>query len=286
MKFWCIAGLLATVMGASACAAEGGWPFYAFDNIAVKGEGTLEQKLDELKALGYDGLSWSGTDVAAIRKVIKAAEERGLKVYTLYVGFTLTKDGLQEPGNLEQVFEALAGHGTMLWAFVQSRDYAPSDAAGDAAAVPALQRLADRAAKHKLRVALYPHHGFWAQTYPDCLRVARKVGRENLGVSFNLCHVLKTGDEANVPALLKESGQLLFMVSLNGAEAGLGTKGGWDKLIQPIGRGSYDVAALLRLLKEVGYAGPVGFQGYAIAGDRKAILAETMEGWKRAGGDR
>lgn len=51
--------------------------------------------------------------------------------------------------------------------------------------------------------------------------------------------------------------------------------------IPPVGRGTYDLLPLLKLALKNGYTGPIGFQGYGIKGERKAILAETMEGWKK-----
>jgi hypothetical protein len=41
------------------------------------------------------------------------------------------------------------------------------------------------------------------------------------------------------------------------------------------------VAALMKSLRELGYQGPVGFQGYGIPGDSREILRRTMNGWRR-----
>jgi len=35
------------------------------------------------------------------------------------------------------------------------------------------------------------------------------------------------------------------------------------------------------MLKELGYAGPIGFQGYGIKGDAHDNLKRTMEAWRR-----
>lgn len=275
----------ALLMSASLALAAGlDNPFYAFDNIATRpGPEPLAQKLDELKAAGYAGLSWSGTNVAQTAEVVKLCEERGLKLFTTYIGMPLAKDSLVVPPNMDAIFETLAKHGTVIWVFIQNqdKDRKLSDPAGDAIAVPGLQALADRAAKHSLKLALYPHAGFWAQNTPDCIRIARAVNKPNLGISFNLCHSLKAGEEERIPALLTEAKPFLFAVSINGADSGIGTKGGWDRLIQPVGKGTYDLAPLLKHLRSIGYTGPIGFQGYAIKGERKEILRETMEGWKK-----
>ena len=72
-------------------------------------------------------------------------------------------------------------------------------------------------------------------------------------------------------------------LAINGADAGDTKKLDGNKLIQPLGQGSYDVAGLLKMLKEVGYKGSVGFQGFAIKGDARDILTQTMQGWRRMG---
>jgi sugar phosphate isomerase/epimerase len=184
------------------------------------------------------------------------------------------------PENLESACQALAKHGTMIWIYVTSKDFKKSDEAGDAIAVPALRAAADIAAKLGIKLALYPHAGFWIESVDDCIRLSKKVNRPNFGLSFNLCHVLKVSGEAKVLDLLRATKPHLFVLQISGADASA-QSAGWDRLIQPVGRGTYDLVPLLKLARELGFSGPIGFQGYGIKGDRKGILAETMEGWKK-----
>jgi hypothetical protein len=41
------------------------------------------------------------------------------------------------------------------------------------------------------------------------------------------------------------------------------------------------VKAVLTLLRDRGYTGPIGWQGYGIKGDVHENLKRTMEGWKK-----
>jgi sugar phosphate isomerase/epimerase len=133
-----------------------------------------------------------------------------------------------------------------------------------------------------VKIALYPHSWFWIERVEDALRVAKKVDRTNVGATFNLCHWLKVEGDRDPKPVLKEALPRLFFVSINGADRGDTKSMEWDRLIQPLDRGSYDVAAFLKTLKELGYAAPIGFQGYGIKGDSKTILQQTMDGWKKA----
>jgi sugar phosphate isomerase/epimerase len=72
----------------------------------------------------------------------------------------------------------------------------------------------------------------------------------------------------------------LNFITINGADTGDTRKLGWDKLIQPLGRGTYDVKAFVANARAAGYRGPFGFQGFGIKMDPDKLLKETMEAWK------
>jgi sugar phosphate isomerase/epimerase len=100
-----------------------------------------------------------------------------------------------------------------------------------------------------------------------------------VGVTFNLCHELKAGNGARIDELLEKAASRLFFVSINGAEH----DGDWDRLIQPLGEGAFDVYGVLRKLQSLGYAGPVGLQCYNVKGDTRGNLAKSMATWKSYG---
>ena len=236
-----------------------------------------------LKELGYDGFGTSGYPG---KEFLDAFENQGLKVFNTYLtlSFDTAKPGLDP--KLKEFVPRLKGHGTALWVAIQgvTKDgvkLKPSAPEGDEVVVPALRELADLAQAAGVKIAFYPHTWFWTERVEDGVRLARKVDRPNVGATFNLCHWLKVEGERDPNPVLKEALPHLFFVSINGADSGDTKKLDWNKLIQPLGTGSYDVAALLKMLKELGYTGPVGFQGYGIKGDSREILKHTMDGWKR-----
>jgi Domain of Unknown Function (DUF1080)/Xylose isomerase-like TIM barrel len=126
---------------------------------------------------------------------------------------------------------------------------------------------------------LYPHFGEWTARFGDAIRIAKLVGHPALGVTFNLCHCLATGDEQRIPALLEEAAPVLTTVTINGADSGV-EGANWNRLIQPLNRGSFDVGSVLRELRKIRFAGPIGFQGYGIGGDARSILEPTMALWR------
>jgi len=127
-----------------------------------------------------------------------------------------------------------------------------------------------------VRVALYPHVNFYMARVDDAVRLVGKVRHRNVGVTFNLCHWLKTDHEKEPAARAQPGRPYLVLVTINGADY----EGEWDRLIQPLGRGQFDVYGLLKVLRKMGYDGPIGFQGYGIKGNVHENLKETMQAWQ------
>lgn len=94
--------------------------------------------------------------------------------------------------------------------------------------------------------------------------MAEKVDRPNVGVMFNLCHWLRVDQSRDCRSLLHRAMPRLWAVSINGADVH-DEKPGWDHYIQPLDRGSFDVAGLLKTLDELGYKGPIGLSASASA---------------------
>ena len=103
--------------------------------------------------------------------------------------------------------------------------------------------------------------------------------RKNFGATFNLCHCLMAGDEAKIPELLTEAAPHLFLVTVNGADAGAaGTK--WERVIQPLDQGSYAVSIVLKKLTELKYTGPIGLQAFSVRIPVKENLTRSMSAWR------
>jgi len=146
--------------------------------------------------------------------------------------------------------------------------------------VAILREIADMAAASGLRVAQYPHTNNYVERVEDAVRLAKKVDRPNLGVMFNLCHCLKVDGPENIAARLEAAMPHLMVVTINGADDEQWKQAGWDKLIQPLDRGSFDLAGLLKTLRKLKYTGPIGLQCYGIGGDAREHLARSIRAWR------
>jgi len=259
--------------------AGSGNPFFALchDTHDAK-KRTVEQQAAMLKELGYDGCAhlW----LQGVPERLKTLDAHGLKLFQIYVRVNIAPGKRPYDPRLKEAVALLKGRDTILGLLVTGGK--PSDPALDPRAVEVLREIADLAAEQGVRVALYPHANNWIERVEDALRVVRKADRKNLGVMLNLCHWLKVGgEEKGLEPLLKDAAPHLFVVTINGADAGLGRRGGWDKLIQPLGSGTFDLYGLLKTLRSFGYTGPIGLQCYGLRGDARDHLARSIAAWRK-----
>lgn len=256
-------------------------PFFVFDN-GLRGENlqTIEAKLDLVKEIGFDGLSWRTDEPQRVKQLLDGAQRRGLKVFVLYCNLDLRDGKLVYDPRLKEIIPLCKGGDTMLWPNMTSKHFKNSDPAGDDIAVAGLRELAEFCASHGVRIALYPHVNMWCHRVEDARRVVKKLNRTNVGLTFNLCHALWDGAEDRIPALLEEIAPHLFCVSINGADSHP-PKRSWEHYIQPLGQGSYEVGIVLRKLRQIGYTGPIGLQCYGLKGDPKTLLSGAMAAWRR-----
>ncbi|MHC4583662.1 MAG: family 16 glycoside hydrolase [Planctomycetota bacterium] len=252
-------------------------PFFAMDTATKDDKHkTAKEQVDMVKELGYAGIGC--TAGKGLGDMLEEIDKNDLRMFAVYLGANIDADQPSYGPELQEAIEVLKGSNSILWLFVQSKKLKPSTVEGDTRAVEVIQEISDMAAEAGLRVALYPHTGFWVEKVEDAIRVVKKVDRRNVGVTFNLCHWLRTEDEKSMRSLIISAMPHLFVVSINGADSG---GKDWKQLIQTLDRGTFDISRFLRTLKRAGYTGPIGFQGYGIGGDAYDNLRRSMDAWRK-----
>jgi sugar phosphate isomerase/epimerase len=230
-----------------------------------------------LKDLGFDGMELMGLD--RMDEKLAALNHQNLQLFMVYISVSLEKPEHFDP-RLFDFIKKVKNKGVTLWLHILSDQLKPSDQAGDALCVPIIQEIADFALKYGVNVALYPHTNFWLEKLEDSVRLTKKINRSNVGAVFNLCHFLKADEKDRLEEKLVQAIPYLKAVSINGADDGVTNQMEWDRLIQPLGKGSFDVLKVLQILKDKHYTGPVGLQCYAIPGKPEEFLKVSMATWK------
>lgn len=272
---WLVLGLACAADAADEAAPRLENPFFVFchDTHDAR-KRNLAQQADMVREIGFDGLGHLRLEDLSER--LATLDEKELKLFWVHVVVNLESERAPYDPRLSDAVELLRGRDVVLSLTI--RGGKPSDAAGDERAVPVVRAIADLTARAGLRVVLYPHTGDWLEKTSDAVRLARKADRKNVGVMFNLCHWLRVDDTSRLEQTLAEALPHLFVVAIHGADP---PPGGWDKLIQPLGSGAFDVAGLLRTLRRLGYDGPIGLMCYGIGGDAETHLRQSMAAWKR-----
>jgi sugar phosphate isomerase/epimerase len=256
-------------------------PFFAMDTgTHDAAHNTPAEQVALVKEIGFAGVGPIYHNAAELQQWLVALDQNRLKMFALYLPLQLD-DVPASLASIKEAAAALRGRDTLLWLYVTGkRGSRLLETNDETVAVQALREISGYGKDAGLRVALYPHTGLAVQSVEDAVRLAEKVHRKNLGVTFNLCHWLMV-DGKDLAASLKTARPYLFCVTINGADIG-GTS--WKELIQPLDRGTYDVSQVLRLLRKMKYTGPIGLQHYGIGGDVRDNLEHSMEGWKRLSG--
>lgn len=244
-------------------------PFFAFDNGVGRGDGwSPEKQAVTLARLGYAGIGYTGLDDLATRQA--AFQTASLRIFSVYVAADVAKTPAFDP-RLPESFPQLAATGTDVWLTL------PGKSSNDERAVAIVRELAEAAARHGVRIVLYPHKGFFVATAEDALRLVRQVNRPNVGLTFNLAHELAAGHAGRLAPIIQAIAPHLMLVSVNGADP----SGGWEQVIRSLDEGSLDVAAVLRHLDAAGYRGPIGLQCYNIKGKPETLLQRSIAAWRK-----
>jgi sugar phosphate isomerase/epimerase len=237
---------------------------------------TLAEQAEMLKDLGYPGVGHIWLDKVGER--LKTLDAAGLRLFQITMTVDLSPGKPAYDARFKDVLALVKGRKVQFCLLTNGAK--PSDVSADPRGVEILREMSDLARDSGSQLLLYPHVGCWIERIEDSVRVGTKVDRPNVGVMFNLCHWLRVDKQRDYRPLLKQAMPRLWAVSLNGADE-FDDKPGWNHYIQPLDKGSFDVGAFLKTLKELGYKGPIGLQCFGIGGDTREHLARSMIAWRK-----
>jgi sugar phosphate isomerase/epimerase len=238
------------------------------------GDITPEQQAGFAREYGFEGTVFD--HALQIPERLRALDEAHLQLFFLWLTVDISHGQTKYEPGMEAAIEALKGRGTVVWVAIQG-DEAAAGAGAENRTIQAVDRISDLASRSNLRVALYPHYGFYLARFRDVVRVAERVGRSNVGVTFNLCHELRSGFDPEFHHLVDNAIPRLYGVTINGADS---QGRDWNALIQPLGRGDYDLTGLVSTITKAGYRGPFGIQCYGLKGDPGVYLKQSMAAWR------
>ncbi|MDA1017780.1 MAG: TIM barrel protein, partial [Planctomycetota bacterium] len=212
-----------------------------------------------MRRVAYD---WRQKDVPTFEQEILEYKKHGLEYFAFWSVH-------------EQAFQLFEKHKLhpQVWQIMSSPDAKTEQARVEAAAKQILP-LVERTRKLGSKLGLY-NHGGWSGQPENMVAVCRYLREHHkanhVGIVYNLHHAHdRIDDFAAVVKLLKP---YLLCLNLNGMTAN-GDKVG--RKILPLGEGEHDVR-LLKIIRESGYAGPIGIIGHT-QDDVEQRLLDNLEG--------
>ena len=244
-------------------------PLYAFQNGVHPA--SAKKGILMLKELGYPGIgSVYPKDLAKFKT---ACNDAGLEIFSIYAGGKVHAGSYQIDEHVIEAIHNLKGTKTLVELNVR-RGNNPNDEQ----TIELVREIADKAKDSGLKVVLYPHANFHIERLDHAVRIAKATGRDNVGVTFNLCHFLKVQSGEDLAAALHDAKSLLWSISTCGADA---DGKDWKTLIRPLDEGNFDQTSLLKTLREIGFQGPIGLQCYNIKIDSRKHLARSRKAWEK-----
>jgi len=223
--------------------------------------------------------AWRDHAWADLSRLAMVRERHGLGVAAVYAWLDIAApDDHRENAKVLRLLETLEGCTTVeLTVTCGDPAIGRSDPAGDAAATRWLRRLLPVAERRGIALALYPHINHWLERIEDAARLCAAIDHPLLRAVFYGFHWYAI-DGKDLGARLQLAAPYLHLANLCGSRR-RGTGGGGAGLpatIEPLDEGELDNFAVLGALRAVGYAGPVGVQGYSVGGDAYAKLRRSL----------
>jgi sugar phosphate isomerase/epimerase len=264
----CATLLVLLVLGA----APSSQPVFSRDNLVAwcivpfdaKSRGPKE-RADMLVRLGIKRIAydWRDQHVPQWDEELEQYKSHGIEL----VGFWA-------PDRHQQILDLLRRHGlkTQLWLMGADPKGADQAARVEAAAA-AVAPVAKLAKTYGCTVGLYNHGGWLGEPENQVAIIERlrRDGIDNVGMVYNLHH----GHEhvARFAGLMKLMKPHLMCLTINGMKQG-GPK------ILPVGQGGDDLA-LLKTIRDSGYAGPIAILNHREEVDAEEGLRQNIEGLKK-----
>ena len=228
--------------------------------------GGLAEKLQAIAAAGFDAVEIFENDLlnfdGSPREVRRMAEDLGLEI-ALYQPFRdfeavpaeILRRNLDRP---ERKFDLMGDLGAPM--MLVCSNVSPSAIDDEALAAEQLAQLADRAARHNIRIGYEAlAWGAHVRHVEQVWRIVRRADHPHLGVLLDSFHMLALGDD---PAVIDSiPGERIFFVQIADAPIMKLDPLSWSRHYRCFpGQGELDLATFMRKVLETGYTGPLSLE--------------------------
>lgn len=255
---------------------------YAMDTFFYTSLGSydLNARCQMLNELGYDGTYltvWSPQAIADIDALNTIPAQHKIHVHGVYFMLNIADDAAMQ-ASLALIARVPVATTIEIAVYVGQPNHHQQDAQFDALLLKYLPALCQIADQHNHQIALYPHVHFWLETMADAVRICQQFAHPRLGIAFTAYHWYASG-QRNLNDTLTQIAPWLKSANICGCRM-LPLGQPLPASIELIDSGELDIFFVLCKLREVGYTGPIGLQGYGIGGDVYTNLRKSMSAFR------
>lgn len=228
--------------------------------------GSLPEKLSAVAAARFDSVEIFENDLVfceeSPRQVARMAAEAGLKIslFQPFRDFEGVPDELfkRNLDRAERKFDLMGELGAPM--MLVCSNVSPAAMGDDARAAAQLHALADRAARHGVRIGYEAlAWGAHVRTYSHVWKIVQEADHSHLGVLLDSFHTLCLGDD---PAGIEQiPGDKIFFLQLADAPKLKMDALTWSRHFRCFpGQGEFDIAGFVRHALAAGYTGPLSLE--------------------------
>ncbi len=170
--------------------------FYVFNNgvrTLLNCPESYEGQAELVKRLGYSGLG--GHSAVNYYELRAALDKVELDMPDIYFPMNIVNGEISYDNDLKNILLHSRDRNLLLALHLHADTSVKNRDEGDSQFVEGIRNLADFVNSLNIEIAIYPHVNFYCETVEHALNIAQMCERENVGIVYNLCHLLKAEGE-------------------------------------------------------------------------------------------
>jgi sugar phosphate isomerase/epimerase len=249
------------------------WCIVPFDTL----QRNPEQRAQMLQKMGFKTLAydWRKEHISQFDQEISQLRKHEIEMTAFWWqgGLPKSKEQMDQSEIMQAQLDFLRRNNLKLEVWVSFSDWGFEDKS-DKDKVTLLARRADilatKLGELGCRISLY-NHGGWGGNPNHMLGIIKKMKYDKVGIVYNFHHSHDQLDQ--VSTSFQRMLPYLTCVNLSGV-----TRNG--PKILTLGEGEEDVA-IIKMIKESGYSGPIGILGHVASEDVELVLTRNLNGLKK-----
>lgn len=243
----------------------------------------LKHQVEFINRIGFKGFAWEGIDRSTQTKIedfysLPQVIENNLQIAGIYFFYNLDK---QDDSHWMALLPTLGKYKIPLWPIFSSDQPNWSELLESK-----LTQMCNDAKKHGVEVIIYPHDASYKGSVlisaEEALPFIQKLKKDNLFLSFHLCHELRAGNVNRIKDAILNVIPYIRLVTISGADTILyrNRDDDWSDAIKPLGKGTFNSEKVYQILEECDYKEPVVLHTYGINESPEIHFSRSLDIWK------